>query len=70
MVVLLAELRAHGQQAATELEQWKIRTVVEATGIVTPAASALAELMTTKQLEELERKIVQQQAKASESWGE
>jgi hypothetical protein len=36
----------------------------------TPAASALAELMTTQQLEELERKVVEQQAKASESWDE
>ena len=55
LVSLLCELRAHEQQAATELEQWKIRTVVETTVAVTPAAVALSQLFTTEQLKELER---------------
>jgi len=46
LVALLAEVRAHEQQAATELEQWKIRTVVEATVVVTPAAVALSQCLT------------------------
>ena len=66
VVSLLSELRAHAQQAATELEQWKIRTVLEATVAVTPVAIALSQLMTTAQLEELEAKILaaQQETKA------
>ena len=63
VVSLFCELRAHGQQAATELEQWKIRTVVEATVTVTPAAIAMAQCMTPEQLEELERTILEEQAK-------
>jgi hypothetical protein len=64
LVSLLSELRAHEQQAATELEQWKIRTVVEATIAVTPAAIALSQLLTTHELKELKRKILEAQAKA------
>lgn len=64
LVSLLSEVRAHEQQAATELEQWKIRTVVEATVAVTPAAVALSQFFTSTQLEELERKILDAQAKS------
>jgi hypothetical protein len=62
LVSLLSELRAHEQQAATELEQWKIRTVVEATIAVTPAAIALSQLLTTHELKELKRKILEAEA--------
>ena len=58
----LAELRAHERQAAEELGQWKIRTVVEATVAITPAAAALAKCLTYAQLEELERTILEAQA--------
>jgi hypothetical protein len=64
LVSLLSEVRAHEQQAATELEQWKIRTVIEATVAVTPTAVALSQFFTSTQLEELERKILDAQAKS------
>jgi hypothetical protein len=63
VVSLFSELRAHGQQAATELEQWKIRTVVEATVDIRPAAAAMARLLTPKQLDELERAVLESQEK-------
>ena len=61
---ILAELRSHERQAAEELEQWKTRTVVEATVAISPAAIALSQFMTTDQLKELKRKILEAQAKA------
>lgn len=64
LVSLLSEVRAHEQQAATELDQWKIRTVVEAPVAETPMAIALSQIMTTAQLEELEQKFLEAQAKA------
>jgi hypothetical protein len=63
VVSLMTELRAHERQAAEELEQWKIRTVVETTVAVTPAAAAMAKCLTLAQLEELERTILEAQAK-------
>src|SRR5437899_3122781 len=58
LVSLLAELRAHEQQAAQELSQWQTRSVVEERKVLdaTPAAVALATILTLEQLEELERK--------------
>jgi len=55
----LAELRAHEQQAALELSQWQTKTVQEErkTLDATPAAVALATILTLEQLEELEQKI-------------
>ena len=63
VVSLMTELRAHERQAAEELEQWKIRTVVETTVAVTPAAAAMAKCLTLAQLEELERTILEAHAK-------
>jgi hypothetical protein len=57
---ILAELRATARQAAEELGQWKIRTVVEATVAITPAAAAMARLLTPEQLDELERAILEE----------
>jgi hypothetical protein len=58
---LLAELRAHEQQAALELSQWQTKTVQEErkTLDATPAALALATILTLEQLEELERKMLE-----------
>ena len=64
LVSLLSELRAHEQQAATELEQWKIRTVIEATVAITPTALSLSQVLTTDELKELKRKVLEAQAKA------
>ena len=64
VVSLMTELRAHEQQAATELEQWKTRSVVETTVTVTQAAITLSQVMTTEELKELKRKIVEAQATA------
>jgi hypothetical protein len=65
---LLAELRAHEQQAAQELSQWQTKTVVEERKTLgaTPAAVALATILTLEQLEELERKMLAQAANAGE----
>jgi hypothetical protein len=65
---LLAELRAHEQQAAQELSQWQTKTMVEErkTLDATPAAVALATILTLEQLEELERKMLAQAASAGE----
>ena len=65
---LLAELRAHEQQAAQELSQWQTKTVHEErkTLDATPAAVALARILTLEQLEELERKMFAQPANAGE----
>ena len=66
---LLAELRAHEQQAAQELSQWQTRSVVEEPKVttVTPAARALASMLSLEQLEELERKLVEEEKKASQA---
>jgi hypothetical protein len=64
LVSLLSELRAHEQQAATEIERWKIRTVVETTVAVTPVAIALSQVLTTDELKELKRKFLEAPAKA------
>ena len=63
---LLAELRAHEQQAAQELSQWQTRSAVEEPKVieVTPAAVALASILSLEQLDELERKL-EEQRKAS-----
>ena len=68
LVSLLAELRAHEQQAAQELSQWQTKTVHEErkTLDATPAAVALATILTLEQLEELERKMLAQAANAGE----
>jgi hypothetical protein len=60
---LLAELRAHEQQAAQELSQWQTKMVNDErkTLDATPAAVALATILTLEQLEELERKLEEQQ---------
>ena len=65
---LLAELRAHEQQAAQELSQWQTKTVVEERKTIdaTPAAVTLATILTLEQLEELERKMLAQAANAGE----
>jgi len=65
---LLAELRAHEQQAAQELSQWQTKTVHEErkTLDATPAAVALARILTLEQLEELERKVFAQPANGGE----
>jgi hypothetical protein len=65
---LLAERRSHEQQAAQELSQWQTKTVVEdrKTLDATPAAVALAAILTLEQLEELERKMLAQAASAGE----
>ena len=57
----MAELRAHEQQAARELSQWQTKTVQEErkTLYATPAAVALATILTLEQLEELERKMLE-----------
>jgi hypothetical protein len=62
---LLAELRAHEQQAAQELSQWQTRSAVEEPKViqVTPAAQALASMFTVEQLEELERKLLEEEEK-------
>src|SRR5450432_773201 len=65
VVSLMTELRAHERQAAEELDQWKIRTVVETTVAVTPVAMTLAQLLTRDQLLELERKLLEAQPKAA-----
>jgi hypothetical protein len=62
---ILAELRNHERQAAEELEQWKTRTVVEATVAISPVAIALSQFMSTEQLKELKRKIMEAQAAKS-----
>jgi HAMP domain-containing protein len=66
---LLAELRAHEQQAAQELSQWQTRSVVEEPKVieVTPAARALASMLSLEQLEELERKLVEEEKKVSQA---
>jgi hypothetical protein len=47
------------------LEQWKVRTVVETVAAITPAAIMWTEIMTTAELQELERRmILEAQAKA------
>jgi hypothetical protein len=58
---LLAELRAHEQQAAQELSQWQAKAVVEDGKVIdaTPAAIALASMLSLEQLEELERKLAE-----------
>ena len=63
---LLAELRAHEQQAAQELSQWQTGSAVEEPKVieVTPAAVALASILSLEQLDELERKL-EEQRKAS-----
>ena len=60
IVALLSELRAHEQQAAQELSQWQAKTVVEERKTIdaTPAAVALAMILTGEQLEELEAKML------------
>ena len=60
LVSLLGELRAHEQQAAQELSQWQTKTVVEERKVLdaTPAAVALAMILTAEQLEELEAKML------------
>jgi hypothetical protein len=65
---LLAELRAHEQQAARELSQWNSKNVAEERKVVeaTPAALALASMLSLEQLEELERKLLEEQQKASQ----
>ena len=62
---ILAELRAHERQAAEELEQWKTRTETKVTVDVSPVAMTLAELLTHDQLLEMERKLLEAQAKAA-----
>ena len=64
LVSLLGELRAHEQQAAQELSQWQTRSVVEERKVLdaTPAAVALAMILTAEQLEELEAKMLAQGA--------
>jgi hypothetical protein len=66
---LLAELRAHEQQAAQELRQWQTRSMVEEPKVseVTPAARALASMFSVEQLEELERKLVEEEKEASQA---
>jgi hypothetical protein len=61
LVSLLAELRAHEQQAAQELSQWQTRSAVEEPKVidVTPAAMTLAMVMTSAELEELERRMLE-----------
>jgi hypothetical protein len=65
---LLAELRAHEQQAAQELSQWQAKNVVEERKVLeaTPAALALASMLSLEQLEELEKKLLEEQQKASQ----
>ena len=65
---LLAELRAHEQQAAQELSQWQAKSVAEERKVVeaTPAALALASMLSLEQLEELEKKLLEEQQKASQ----
>ena len=62
IVSLLSELRAHEQQAAQELSQWQTRHLVEERKTIdaTPAAVALAMILTAEQLEELEAKMLAQ----------
>jgi hypothetical protein len=62
----LAELRAHEQQAAQELSQWQAKSVVEERKViqVTPAALALASVLSLEQLEELEKKMLEEEQKA------
>ena len=64
---LLAELRAHEQQAAQELSQWQTRVAVETrkTIDVSPTAKVLASMFSLEQLEELERKLIEEDEKAS-----
>jgi hypothetical protein len=66
---LLAELRAHEQQAAQELSQWQTRSAVEEPKVieVTPAAKVLASMFSLEQLEELERRLVEEEKKASQT---
>ena len=64
---LLAELRAHEQQAAQELSQWQTKVAVETrkTIDVSPAAKVLASMFSLEQLEELERKLIEEEEKGS-----
>ena len=64
LVSLLAELRAHEQQAAQELSPWQTKTVVEERKTIdaTPVAVALSMILTVEQLEELEAKMLAQGA--------
>jgi hypothetical protein len=62
---ILAELRAHELQAAEELAQWKTRTETKVNLDVSPVAMTLAELLTHDQLLEMERKLLEAQAKAA-----
>ena len=58
---LLAELRAHEQQAAQELSQWQTRSASEEPKVidVTPVSMTLAMVMTAEELEELERRMLE-----------
>jgi hypothetical protein len=63
-------LRAHEQQAAQDLDQWKTRSVHEErkTFDATQAAITLAMLFTTAQFEELEEKALElEQRKTKET---
>jgi hypothetical protein len=63
---LLAELRAHEQQAAQELNQWQTKTVHEERKTLDATPVALATILRLEQLEELERKMFAQPANAGE----
>jgi hypothetical protein len=63
---LLAELLAHEQQAAQELSQWQSKAVAEERKVIraTPAAVALASVLSLEQLKELEKKMLEEEQKA------
>ena len=63
---ILAELRAHEQQAAQELNQWQTKTVHEERKTLDATPVALATILRLEQLEELERKMFAQPANAGE----
>lgn len=64
----LAELRATARQAAEDLGQWKIRSVVEATvAIEDPAVIALSQYVPLEVLREVRRRILEAAAKTPAS---
>jgi hypothetical protein len=67
VISLFQELRAYEQQAAIEIGQWQAKVAVEhrTTIDATPAAIALSMILTVEQLEELERKVLEQQSATS-----
>ena len=61
LVLLLAEIRAHEQQAAQEIGQWQSKVVVAQKKLIdaTPRAVALGMICSVEVLEEMKRKLIE-----------